>query len=101
MHRRVIWLQLLIGWLPLWALLAVLIATAHHASLIGASHVAFRMVVSAAALGFFVLRFAERHPWPVRVTPSFVLLHIVAAIVYSVSWNLLNSLIESMLRGQL
>jgi hypothetical protein len=101
MHRRVIWLQLLIGWLPLWAVFALLIHVAHHASLIGASHIAFRMVVSAAALGFFVLRFAERHPWPVRVTPTFALLHVVAAIVYSISWNLLNSAIESAVRGQL
>ena len=101
MHRRVIWLQLLIGWLPLWAVLALLIHTAHHASLVGASHIAFRMVVAAAALGFFVLRFAERTPWPVRVTPTFALLHLVAAAVYSISWNLLNSAIESAVRGQL
>jgi hypothetical protein len=100
MHRRVIWLQLLIGWLPLWALFALLIHTAHHVSLVGASHVAVRMVLSAALLGFFVLRFADRYPWPVRVTPLFVLVHLVAAIVYSISWNLLNSAIESAVRGQ-
>ena len=101
MHRRVIWVQLLIGWLPLWALFALLIHTAHHVSLVGASHVAVRMVLSAALLGFFVLRFAERHPWPVRITPSFVAVHLVTAIVYSISWNLLNSLIESAVRGHL
>ena len=101
MHRRVIWLQLLIGWLPLWALLALLIHTAHHASVIGASHIAFRMVVTAALLGFFVMRFAERHPWPAHVKPTFVLLHIVAAFVYSITWNLFNSAIESAVRGQL
>ena len=101
MHRRVIWVQLLIGWLPLWALFALLIHTAHHVSLVGASHIAVRMVLSAALLGFFVLRFAERHPWPVRVTLSFAALHFAMAVVYSISWNLLNSLIESIVQGRL
>lgn len=101
MKRRLIWLQLLIGWLPLWALFAVLIATAHSVPFIGASHIALRMVLAAAALAFFVQRFAERYPWPSRVTPTFVIVHVLAASVYSLTWIALNSLIESAVRGQL
>lgn len=100
MRRKLIWLQLLIGWLPLWALLAVLIHTAHHSTLMGAGHIAFRMVIAAAALGFFVARFAERYPWPVRVTPVFVSVHLFAAGLYTIAWNLLNSTIESAVQGR-
>ncbi len=101
MNRRLVWVQLLIGWLPLWGLFAVLIATAHHVSLPGASHIAFRMIVAAAALAFLVQRFAERYPWPSRITLSFVGTHVLAAVVYSIAWNVANSLFESLIRGQL
>lgn len=101
MNRRLVWLQLLIGWLPLWALFAVLIATAHHMSLVGASHIAFRMIVAAAALAFVVQRFAEHYPWPPRVTPGFVTVHLLAAALFSLVWNVANSLIESFVQGQL
>src|SRR5687768_12330764 len=99
-RRRLVWVQLLIGWFPLWALFAVLIATAHHVSLIGASHIALRMIGCAALLAFLVQRFAERYPWPSPITPTFVGVHILAAVVYSVVWNLANSLVESLVRGQ-
>lgn len=100
-RRRLVWVQLLIGWFPLWALFAVLIATAHHVSLLGASHIALRMIGAAALLAFLVQRFAERYPWPSPITPAFVGAHILAAIVYSIVWNLTNSLIESLVQGQL
>ena len=100
-NRRIVWLQLLIGWLPLWALFAMLIHTAHHASFIGASHIAFRMILAAGALGFLVLRFAERLKWPSPVTPGFVATHFGAAVLYSLAWITLNSLIESAIRGRL
>lgn len=99
--RRIVWLQLLIGWLPLWALFAMLIHTAHHTSLVGASHIAFRMIGAAAVLGFLVLRFAGRLKWPSPVTPSFVATHFAAAALYSVAWMTLNSLIETAIRGRL
>jgi hypothetical protein len=100
-NRRIVWLQLLIGWLPLWALFALLIHTAHHTSLASASHVALRMILAAGALGFLVLRFAERVRWPSPITPGFVAMHLGAAVVYSLIWIALNSLIESAVRGQL
>jgi LytS/YehU family sensor histidine kinase len=101
MNRRFVWVQLLIGWFPLWALFALLIATAHHMSLLGASHIASRLILAAAALAFLVQKFAERHPWPSPVTFGFVAMHVLAAAVYSLVWNIANSLIESAVRGQL
>jgi two-component system, LytTR family, sensor kinase len=100
-NRRIVWLQLLIGWLPLWALFAAIIHAAHHTSLAGASHIALRMILAAAALGFLVLKFAERFAWPSPVTPGFVATHFAAALLYSASWIALNSLIESAIRGRL
>ena len=100
-RRRLVWVQLLIGWFPLWALFAVLIATAHHVSLLGASHIALRMIGAAALLAFLVQRFAERYPWPTPITPGFVGTHILAAVVYSIVWNVVNSLIETLVQGQL
>jgi Histidine kinase len=102
MSRRVVWLQLLIGWLPVWALFTTLVLVGHrgtspHAALL----VALRLIVAAALLGFVVQRFTERHPWPRPVTLSFVALHLVAAASYSVTWFLLNTVIESVLRGAL
>jgi len=101
MNRRVVWLQLLIGWLPLWALFAMLIATAHGVHFTGASHIAARMIGSAALLAFGVQRFAERYPWPSRVTLGFVATHIVAAVVFSMAWNLLNSLVETVVQHRI
>lgn len=95
MSRRVVWLQLLIGWLPVWALVTTLMLTAHQIDLPHAALGSLRLIAAAAALGLVVQRFVERHPWPQRVTATFVAMHLIAAAVYSVAWVTLNSLIES------
>jgi sensor histidine kinase YesM len=98
MSRRVVWLQLLIGWLPVWALFTMLILVAHeHASFHEAVLLALRSIVAAAALGLVVQKLTERFPWPGHVTVPFVALHIVAALVYGVAWIALNSVIESIM----
>ena len=100
MSRRLVWLQLLIGWLPVWALFTTLILAAHaNTNLHFALLVALRIMVTAALLGFVVQRFTERVPWPSRVRPSFVAVHLVAALVYAAAWVLLNSMVDSLLRG--
>jgi signal transduction histidine kinase len=102
MSRRVVWMQILIGWLPIWALFTTLIVTAHAGTSFSmAALISLRMIVAAAALGLLVQRLTERVPWPNPVRPGFVLLHFVAALVYAIAWVLLNSLIESVLRGAL
>jgi hypothetical protein len=102
MSRRPLWLQLLIGWLPVWALFITLVLTAHpniHA--LEASHIAFRSILAASALGWFVLRFTERFPWPHPFRFSFLAIHVLAAAAYSIGFLLLNSVIESVLSARL
>jgi hypothetical protein len=101
MARAWVWLHLLIGWLPVWALFTTLLVTAHpEVTLAGASLIALRMMVAAAAVGFLVQRLTERLPWPHPFRVRFLAIHAVAAGLYAVAWLLLNSVIESLLRGQ-
>jgi LytS/YehU family sensor histidine kinase len=102
MSRRVVWLQLLIGWLPVWALVMVLMVVAHpQIGLQNAALGSLRMIVAAALLGFLVQRFVERRPWPARVTPRFVAMHLLAATIYSISWLVLSSGFASIVQGAL
>jgi hypothetical protein len=97
--RRWLWLQLLIGWLPVWALYTMLIVSMHGGPFLSALLIAFRTVACAAALGLLVQRYTELLPWPRPVTVRFVVFHTVAAWVYAAAWVGLTSLIESLFRG--
>jgi Histidine kinase len=101
MSRTWIWIQLLIGWLPIWALFTVLMMAAHSTSFRDAAPIALRLITAAALLGIGVYRLAARLPWPHPFRLRFVAMHILAAGIFSVSWVALNSLIESSLRWQL
>lgn len=102
MPRTWVWLQLLIGWLPVWALYTTLIVTAHpQADLFHAAFIALRAIGAAAALGLLVHRLTERFPWPSPVRPGFVGLHVVAAVGYAVAWLALTSLMESIIRSRI
>lgn len=100
MSRPWIWLQLLIGWLPIWALFTVLIMVAHSIAPGVAALVALRMVVAAAVLGIAVYKLSARLPWPHPFRVRFIGLHLIGAAAYSAVWFILNSLIESLLHGQ-
>jgi hypothetical protein len=96
MRRHWIWLQLLIGWTPIWALFVMLVLTAHPGiGVLSAVFLGLRMIAAAAVLGLGVERLTMRLPWPHPMRPSFVAAHLVSAALYSVTWFLLNSLIES------
>jgi signal transduction histidine kinase len=98
MPRRLYLLQLVIGWLPMWALFATLIVTMHPgASLTWSVLFAFRMMVVAAVLGVLARPFMERLPWPHPFRLSFIAIHGAAALIYAVTWFVTNSLIESIL----
>src|SRR5690348_874577 len=100
MSRRALWLQLLIGWLPIWALFTMVVVFIHqNTSFHAAMFIALRSIIGAVILGFAVQRFTERLPWPNPVRVSFVLIHTVAALVYAFSWFVLNSIIQSILHG--
>ncbi len=100
MRRSLLWLQIVIGWLPIWALYTSLIYSVHAGtSALAAALIALRMIAAAALLGVVVQRLTERFPWPHPFRVSFVALHVVGAALYSVAFLLLNSLIESLVRG--
>ena len=96
--RPWVWLQLILGWLPVWALYTTLIVAAHsgvrpvHAALIG-----LRAVGAAAILGLAVHRFTDRYRWPHPFRLRFVAVHLVAAAVFSRAGLALTSASESVI----
>lgn len=99
--RRLVWLQLLFGWLPIWALFATLIFTSHpDVEPPAAALISLRMIVAAALLGLVVERLMQRVPWPREFQFRFIAIHIAGAAAYSMAWVLLNSAIESAIRGR-
>jgi signal transduction histidine kinase len=95
-------LQLLFGWIPIGALFATMILTAHPGSNYRfAVYIAARCVLAAALLGFMVYRLTRRVPWPRRFHFRFAAIHFVSALVYSTSWILLNSVLESAMSGRI
>ena len=102
MSKKWLWVQLFLAWLPIAALLATLVLTAHpNAHLAGAILVALRMSVSGALLGLLVYRLVRRFPWPRSFDIRFMAVHLVAAAAFTSAFFVLNSLIESVARGQL
>lgn len=99
MPRIWVWIQLIIGWLPIGALFSVLIMAAHGIPAGPAIAVALRMVACAAALGLAVHALTGRMPWPHPFRLRFVAAHMLAAAIYALLWLLANSVIESLLHG--
>jgi hypothetical protein len=99
MPRIWIWLQLIIGWLPVWALYSTLLFFAHPGT---PMHVALfaglRAIVVAAMLGLAVHNLTQRFPWPIPMRFAFAGAHLVAALLYSVCWIVLLSTLELALR---
>ena len=95
------WLQVAIGWLPMWALFTLMIMSAHELPLAASAWMALRMIGSAAVLGLGVHAFTRRQPWPFPFRWSFVLLHVPAAALYAVLWISAYSMIESLVRWRL
>jgi hypothetical protein len=95
------WLQVAIGWLPMWALFTLMIMSAHELPLAASAWMALRMIGSAAALGLGVHAFTRRQPWPFPFRPSFLLLHALAAALYAGLWIAAYSMIESLLHWRL
>ncbi|QBB70064.1 hypothetical protein ELE36_06625 [Pseudolysobacter antarcticus] len=99
MSRGWVWLQLAVAWLPMWALFTAIIVIVHHASFADAAIGALRMIGAAALLGIAVYKFTSRMAWPHPFRLAFVLMHLVAASLYSVAWYVLISVIDSLVMG--
>jgi hypothetical protein len=102
-HRSLLWMwvPLLVGWVPIGALFATMILTAHSdVTASGALLVALRMVLTGALLGIAVQWWVARHPWPHPFRPGFLFRHLLAASAYSLIWVILNISLEAMLSGK-
>jgi len=101
MSRGWVAAQLAFAWLPMWALFTALMMSAHDRPLAGAAEAALLFIAVAAALAVPVYRFTRRWRWPHPMVPSFVLLHFLAAGLYSTCWFSLISLFETLRVGHL
>ena len=95
MSRPWIWLQLLLGWLPVGALFALMFKVAHGGPIADALAMALQMMLTAAILGVVVYRFTQRVPWPHPLHWRFVATHVLAAGAYALTWFAANALIAS------
>ncbi len=101
-RRPLVWLQLLIGWVPIWVLFTTLVVTAHpDVSLPAAIFASSRMMIGVVLLAIPVRRLTRRFPWPHPFHPGFALVHLVAAPLFALGWLVFNSLVQSMHRGAL
>jgi hypothetical protein len=95
MTRTVVWLQLVIGWLPIWALYTMMMVSVHGTPLGWSAWVALRSVACAALLGLLVQRFTNRMPWPRGgLRAGFFATHLAGAALYTTAWVLLSSAVE-------
>jgi two-component system, LytTR family, sensor kinase len=101
MSRTWVAVQLAIAWLPMWAIFTVLMMSAHGRSFPQAALGALPVITAAALLAIPVYRLTRRWQWPHPFRPSFIFMHIAAAVVYGLCWIGLISLIESAVEGQL
>jgi len=101
MPRNWIWLQLLLGWLPVGVLFAVMFKSAHGGPLGDAVAMALQLMLTAALLGVFVYRFTQRVPWPHPLRLRFVATHVLAAAAFAITWFVLNVLIASVIASTL
>ncbi len=102
MRRPWFWVQLIIGWLPVWALYATIIVVMHPpATPAKAAFIAFRDILPAIALGFAVGALVKRYPWPRPMRLGFIGMHVVAAPTFALAWLLVSSAVDSALHGSL
>ena len=99
--RPPIWLQLFVGWLPVGVLLTLLVLTAHQTTPHQAMYVAARGVVAGVIVCLPLYRLTKRWPWPQHVTFAFLWRQAVAAVLFSIAFVLMNSLIESLFQLRL
>ncbi len=100
MKRAVVWLQLIVGWLPVWLLYTSMIVAAHPDTTFRSAHlISFRAIAGAAVLGLAVFRLTERFPWPHPIRWRFVAVHLLAASLYALAWVLLTTAVELIILG--
>lgn len=98
--RAWVWLQIIIAWVPVWALYAFLLGAAHPGvTFTGAISAATWAIAVAAVLGIFVVRFTERIPLTRPLTARFFVYHILLALGYAIFWMLIAFVFELQLHS--
>ncbi len=88
--------QLIIGWIPVWALYGTLLFVMHQpVSIHYAAFAGLMAIVPAALLGLGVFRLTKRFPWPRPFRSRFVFMHVLFAFGYSVAWIAAVSIVQS------
>jgi hypothetical protein len=93
---------LVLAWIPVWALYALLIGPANPihpgSSMTHAAVMALRSIGVAAVLGLLVKQLTDRVEWPHPFRPTFALVHIVGALLYSHLWVAIAAFVETLFR---
>lgn len=100
-RRGAVWVHLIVGWLPVWAVFTLLMTMVHRMPMSGAALIALRLTVGAALLGLLVDRVAAAVPWPHPFRLRFIAIHVGGALLFALAWIGFNSLVESAFRGRL
>ena len=100
MQRAWMWAQLIIAWLPMWALFTAMIVIMHGIGVADAAIGSARMIAPGAALGILVYKFAERTRWPHPFRVGFIGLHILAAAAFASIWYAAICGIDAIVTGQ-
>ena len=93
---------LVLAWIPVWALYALLIGPANPihpgSTMTHAAVMALRSISVAAALGFLVKQLTDRVEWPHPFRPTFALVHVGGALLYSHLWVTIAAFVENLIR---
>src|SRR4051812_39980206 len=100
MPRAWMWGQLIIAWLPMWAMFTAMIVIMHGNPVGDALVGSGRMIAPGALLGIVVYKFAERLRWPHPFRVRFIGLHVLAAAVYATFWYACICIIDALITGE-
>ena len=99
MPRAWMWGQLIVAWLPMWALFTAMIVIMHGGAVSDAAIGSGRMIAPGALLGIVVYKFATRVAWPHPFRFAFIGTHVLAAATYATLWYLAVCVIDSIVFG--
>jgi hypothetical protein len=99
MPRAWMWGQLLIAWLPMWAMFTAMIVIMHGNDVTDAAIGSGRMILPGAILGIAVYKFAARVAWPHPFRFAFIVTHALAAAVFAAAWYAIICVIDALVLG--
>jgi len=89
-----------LAWAPFFILWTLSVLSFAHLPLLTAVRFALFTVGTAIVLAIPVWIFCSRAAWPEKVTFRFYAMHVLAAFIYAIAWNLVNYMITALERGE-